>query len=142
MFPLLVSLIMSRLLYAIPAAQLPRLSPITSPVVGSPLASNASVLFARTDARGKVMSTVVGSVCGACKDLIKPSAFCCAKMVCWSSSSFSVLAKKSPPVVKSVDRAMARLPTIAYWVGEAGDSAKPAAVIVTDPVPLALMVTV
>ena len=53
-----------------------------------------------------------------------------------------MLAKKSPPVVKSVDRAIVRLPTIAYWVGEVGESAKPAAVMVTEPVPLALMVTV
>ena len=53
-----------------------------------------------------------------------------------------VLAKKSPPVVKSVDLAMVRLPTIAYWVGEVGDRARPAAVMVTEPVPLALMVTV
>ena len=88
------------------------------------------------------MSTVVGSVCGACKDLVKPSEFCWAKMVCWSSSSFNVLAKKSPPVVKSVDRDMVRLPTMAYCVGEVGDSAKPAAVMVTEPVPFALMVTV
>lgn len=122
--------------------QLPRLSPITSPVVGSPLASNASVLFARTDARGKVMSTVVGSVCGACSARCKPSEFCCAKMVCWSSSSFNVLAKKSPPVVKSVVREIVRLPTIAYWVGLVGDKAKPVAVMVTEPVPFALMVTV
>jgi hypothetical protein len=54
----------------------------------------------------------------------------------------SVLAKKSPPVVKSVDRLMVRLPTMAYWVGEVGVSAKPAAVMVAEPVPLALMVTV
>ena len=53
-----------------------------------------------------------------------------------------MLAKKSPPVVKSVARAMVRLPTIAYWVGLTGDKAKPAAVMVTEPVPLALMVTV
>jgi hypothetical protein len=63
-------------------------------------------------------------------------------MVCWSSSSFNVLAKKSPPVVKSVDRLMVRLPTIAYWVGEVGESARPAAVMVTDPVPFEAMVTV
>ena len=53
-----------------------------------------------------------------------------------------MLAKKSPPVVKSVDRLMVRLPTIAYCVGEVGESARPAAVMVTDPVPLAAMVTV
>ena len=122
--------------------QLPRLSPITSPVVGSPFESNASVLFARTDARGKVMSTVVGSVCGACKDLVNPSAFCWAKMVCWSSSSFKVLAKKSPPVVKSVDLEIVRLPTMAYCVGLVGDKAKPVAVMVTEPVPLDAMLTV
>ena len=53
-----------------------------------------------------------------------------------------MLAKKSPPVVKSVALAMVRLPTIAYWVGEVGASAKPVAVMVTEPVPLALMTTV
>ena len=88
------------------------------------------------------MLMVVGSVCGACNALLKPSEFCWEKMVCWSSSSFSVLAKKSPPVVKSVDREMVRLPTIAYWVGLTGAKAKPVAVMVTDPVPFALMVTV
>ena len=118
------------------------MSPITSPVVGSPFASNASVLFARTVARGKVISIVVGSVCGAVSALVKPSAFCWAKMVCWSSSSFSVLAKKSPPVVKSVDLEIVRLPTMAYCVGLVGDKAKPVAVMVTEPVPLDAMVTV
>ena len=53
-----------------------------------------------------------------------------------------MLAKKSPPVVKSVALAIVRLPTIAYWVGEVGASAKPVAVIVTDPVPFDAMVTV
>ena len=98
--------------------------------------------MARSDARGKVMLMLVGSVCGADSALTKPSAFCWAKMVCWSSSSFSVLAKKSPPVVKSVDLEIVRLPTMAYWVGEVGVSARPVAVIKTEPVPLALMVTV
>jgi hypothetical protein len=63
-------------------------------------------------------------------------------MVCWSSSSFRVLAKKSPPVVKSVDLEIVRLPTMAYWVGEVGESARPVAVMVTEPVPLAAMLTV
>jgi hypothetical protein len=53
-----------------------------------------------------------------------------------------VLAKKSPPVVKSVDREMVRLPTMAYWVGLTGAKAKPAAVMVTEPVPFELMLTV
>ena len=44
--------------------------------------------------------------------------------------------------MKSLVLAMVRLPTTAYWVGEVGDSARPAAVMVTEPVPLALMVTV
>jgi hypothetical protein len=88
------------------------------------------------------MSTVVGSVCGADSARVKPSEFCWAKMVCWSSSSFSVLAKKSPPVVKSVDLEIVRLPTMAYWVGEVGESARPVAVMVTEPVPLAAMLTV
>ena len=82
------------------------------------------------------MLMLVGSVCGACRARCKPSAFCCAKMVCWSSSSFRVFAKKSPPVVKSVARAMVLLPTMAICV--------PVGVVtkVTEPVPLALMVTV
>lgn len=80
--PLLASLTISRLLYAVPEAQLPRLSPITSPVVGLPFVSKARVLLARTDARGSVMLMLVGSVCGACIVLASPSAFCCAKMVC------------------------------------------------------------
>lgn len=80
--PLLASLTMSRLLYATPAAQLPRLSPITSPVTGLPLLSKASVLLARTDARGSVMLMLVGSVCGALSARSTASAFCCAKMVC------------------------------------------------------------
>jgi hypothetical protein len=113
-----------------------------TPEVGFPSASKANVLFARVAFAGNVMLMVVGSVCGACNARCKPSAFCWAKMVCWSSSSLMVLAKKSPPVVKSVDRLMVRLPTTAYWVGEVGDSARPAAVMVTEPVPLALMVTV
>lgn len=79
---MLVSLTMSRLLYAVPEAQLPRLSPITSPVVGLPLLSNASVLLARTEERGSVMLMLVGSVCGADSARCSPSAFCCAKMVC------------------------------------------------------------
>jgi hypothetical protein len=137
MLPVDVSLTMSRLLYATPLAQLPRLSPMTSPVVGSPLESNASVLFARTDARGSVMSIVVGSVCGAISARCKPSAFCWAKIVCWSSSSFSVLAKKSPPVTKSVVRWMVRLPTMAICVAPVGVATR-----VIDPVPLALIVTV
>ena len=53
-----------------------------------------------------------------------------------------MLAKKSPPVVKSVDLEIVRLPTIAYWVGEVGESARPVAVMVTEPVPLAAMLTV
>ena len=88
------------------------------------------------------MLMLVGSVCGADSALTKPSAFCWAKMVCWSSSSFKVLAKKSPPVVKSVDLEIVRLPTMAYCVGLVGDKARPVAVMVTDPVPFALMVTV
>lgn len=80
---------------------------------------------------------VVGSVCGACSARCKPSAFCCAKMVCWSSSSFSVLAKKSPPVVKSVEREMVRLPTMAICVAPVGEATN-----VMKPVPLALIVTV
>jgi hypothetical protein len=115
---------------------------MNSALCGLPLASKLSTLLARTELRGSTMLMDVGSVCGACSDLVTDSAFCWAKMVCWSSSSLSVLAKKSPPVVKSVDREMVRLPTIAYWVGEVGESAKPAAVMVTDPVPLAAMVTV
>jgi len=124
------------------AAQLPRLVPSVSPRAGLPLASKPSVLLARSDASGNIMLMVVGSVCGACKDLVNPSAFCWAKMVCWSSSSFSVLAKKSPPVVKSVDLEIVRLPTIAYCVGLVGDKAKPVAVMVTEPVPLDAMLTV
>ena len=68
------------------------------------MASNASVLLARTDARGRVMSMLVGSVCGACSARFTASAFCWAKMVRLSSSSLTVLAKKSPPVTKSLVR--------------------------------------
>ncbi len=124
------------------AAQLPRLVPSVSPKAGLPLASKPSVLLARNDASGKVMLMLVGSVCGADSALTKPSAFCWAKIVCWSSSSFRVLAKKSPPVVKSVDLAIVRLPTMAYWVGEVGVSARPVAVMVTEPVPFAFITTV
>ena len=106
-------------------------------MIGLPLESNARVLFARTDALGSVMLIVVGSVCGACIARARPSAFCCAKMVCWSSSSFSVLAKKSPPVTKSLVREIVRLPTMAIWVAPVGDAVK-----VTEPVPLTLIVTV
>ena len=122
--------------------QSPRFVPSVSAMAGLPSASKPSALLARSDARGKTMLMVVGSVCGADSALIKPSAFCCAKMVCWSSSSFNVFAKKSPPVVKSVAREMARLPTTAYCVGDTGASAKPAAVMVAEPVPLVLIVTV
>ena len=124
------------------AAQLPRLVPSVSPKVGLPIASKPRVLLARSDANGKTMLMVVGSVCGALSARCKPSAFCWAKMVCWSSSSFSVLAKKSPPVVKSVVREIVRLPTMAYCVGLVGDKARPVAVMVTVPVPLALITTV
>jgi hypothetical protein len=115
---------------------------MNSALCGLPLESKLSTLLARTVLRGNTMLMDVGSVCGACSDLVTDSAFCWAKMVCWSSSSLSVLAKKSPPVVKSVDRLMLRLPTIAYCVGDVGASANPVAVMVTDPVPLAAMVTV
>ena len=53
-----------------------------------------------------------------------------------------MLAKKSPPVVKSVDLEMVRLPTMAYWVGLTGAKAKPVAVMVTEPVPLDAILTV
>jgi hypothetical protein len=46
------------------------------------------------------------------------------------------LAKKSPPVTKSVVRWMLRLPTMAIWVAPVGE-----AVSVIEPVPLALIVT-
>jgi hypothetical protein len=52
------------------------------PIDGLPSASKANVLFARSALRGNIMLMVVGSVCGACNALFKPSAFCCAKMVC------------------------------------------------------------
>jgi hypothetical protein len=58
-------------------------------------------------------------------------------MVCWSSSSFSVLAKKSPPVTKSVVRWIVRLPTMAICVAPVG-----VAVSVIEPVPFDAMVTV
>lgn len=106
-----------------------------------PVASKPSVLLALSDANGKTMLMVVGSVCGADSARVKPSEFCWAKIVWLSSSSFSVLAKKSPPVVKSVVREIVRLPTIAYCVGEVGARAKPVALIKTEPVPFALIVT-
>lgn len=137
-----VSFAMSRTKYTVLAAQLPRLVPSVSPRAGLPVASKPSVLLARRDASGNTMLMVVGSVCGADSARVKPSEFCWAKIVCWSSSSFRVLAKKSPPVVKSVDLAIVRLPTMAYWVGDAGANAKPVAVMVTEPVPLALITTV
>jgi len=59
------------------------------------------------------------------------------KIVCWSSSSFSVLAKKSPPVTKSVVRWIDLLPTTAICVAPVG-----LAVRVTEPVPLLAMLTV
>jgi len=127
---------MSRTAYAVLAAQLPRQFPIVSATDGLPFVSNDKTLFARTDALGNVMLMLVGSVCGACIARARPSAFCCAKMVCWSSSLFRVLAKKSPPVTKSVVRWIVRLPTMAIWVAPVG-----AAVSVIDPVPLALIVT-
>lgn len=101
------------------------------------MVSNASVLLARTEARGSVMLMLVGSVCGALSARSMASAFCWAKMVCWSISSLTVLAKKSPPVTKSVVRWMVRLPTMAICVAPVGD-----AVSVMKPVPLLLIVTV
>lgn len=77
-----VSLTMSRTKYKVPVAQLPRFDPMNSVADGFPDASNDSTLPARTDDLGKVMSMVVGSVCGACNARVTPSAFCCAKMVC------------------------------------------------------------
>jgi hypothetical protein len=115
---------------------------MTCSAVGLPVESNVRILPALTVDLGNVILMLVGSVCGALNARATPSAFCWAKMVCWSSSSFSVLAKKSPPVVKSVDLEMVRLPTMAYCVGDTGASARPVAVIVTEPVPLALIVTV
>lgn len=102
-----------------------------------PLASKASVLLARTEARGNVMLMLVGSVCGAFSERSRPSAFCWAKMVCWSSSSLIELANRSPPVTKSVRRWIVRLPTMAICVAPVGE-----AVSVMLPVPLAAIVTV
>lgn len=82
--------------------------------------SKARVLLARTEARGRTMSMLVGSVCGALSARSVASAFCCAKMVSESSSVLTVLAKKSPPVTKSVVRWMLRLPTMAIWVAPVG----------------------
>ena len=53
-----------------------------TPGVGLPLASNDSVLLARAVRPGKVILMLVGSVCGAWSARCRPSAFCCAKMVC------------------------------------------------------------
>jgi hypothetical protein len=58
-------------------------------------------------------------------------------MVCWSISSLTVLAKKSPPVTKSVVRLIARLPMMAIWSAPVGAATK-----VIEPVPLLLIVTV
>ena len=82
MLLVVVSFAMSRTKYTVLAAQLPRLVPKVSPKVGLPVASKPSVLLARSDASGKVMLMLVGSVCGADSALTKPSAFCWAKMVC------------------------------------------------------------
>lgn len=144
MLSLLVSLTKSRLLYDVPAAQLPRYSPINSPIVGLPLASNANVLLARTVLIGSVMLIVVGSVTGARNARAVSSATCCTKMVWLSSSSFSVFAKRSPPVTKSVTRSILLAPTIVIRsdaIGVVGTLVP--TTIVTEPVPsTALTVTV
>jgi len=131
------SLTRSRTPYDVPVAQSPRQLPMSSPTVGLPLESNASVLPARDSWDGKVMLILVGSVTGALMDRSAVSATCCTKIVCESISSLSVLANKSPPVTKSVVRSIALAPTIVIRSEPVAATTR-----VTDPVPLLLIVTV
>ena len=110
-------------------------STAVSPGLGLPKASKARYLPARSALRGSVILMSVGSVTGALSPRSEVSATCWIKMVWASSSSLSVLAKKSPPVVKSVVRAMVLEPTIVILLVPAVTTK------VTDPVPLALIVT-
>lgn len=75
---LLESLTRSRTVYDVPAAQLPRQLPISSPTTGLPFASNARVLPARDALAGRVIAISVGSVTGALSPRSAVSATCCA----------------------------------------------------------------
>ena len=97
---------------------------------------NDKTLLALAVLVGRVMLIVVGSVTGALIDLTLASEFCWVKMVRLSSSVFRLLAKRSPPVTKSVVRWIVLAPTMVML------SVPAVATRVTEPVPLVLMVTV
>ena len=86
---------------------------------------------------GSVMSMVVGSVTGALIARSLDSATCWIRMTSLSSSSLMVLANRSPPVEKSVVRSTALAPTMVMLSALVAATTR-----VTEPVPLALIVTV
>jgi hypothetical protein len=89
------------------------------------------------------MSMVVGSVLGARSERLDCSRFCWVKIVRLSNSSFNVVAKSGPPVVKSVVLSMVLSPISVIRSSPSGvvGTLVPTT-IVTEPVPSPEIATV